>query len=484
MKVYVLSGDEKSQKLILQANIPFLELYKNAIFSYMSDPSDDPYSEDERTPRNEFYQRRVDENRVKEIKKYIKESILSEKHGQRVAVIFPTAMLLASSSFNENELKVGAVYDKDSVIENGENLYIVDGQHRLFSMKSLYDDLRSGLFRTDDDEYIINYLESYKFNCNILLNYDLWEQAQVFADVNFNQKKVSTSLYYSIYGMNYSPDPSDWKRNYLFITHQLVKVLNTHELSPMKGFVRMLGMGKGFISQAFIADNLMKNIKSPRGIWYVDPYNMSQPPVYRYMTIELLTYFSAVSKVFKAYWPQNGEQQSIICKTTGIGALLRLMVFLHQEKMPRKMNNALRELSQVEIYSEYESFVKENLECLRDVSERLFSLKGAYSGTGGKGLEVKLFNEMRHKVLYPDLLLEKEKNVEINGIKVGVKMYKSTEGFYTYELSHYFQNPDQMAPYIPGGGSLGHDMEELQYKLDSYIRQVSPEAKDVVNRRF
>jgi len=484
MKVYVLSGDEKSQKLILQANISFLELYRNAIFSYMSDPSDDPYDEDEKTPRNEFYQRRVDDNRVKLIKKYIKDSILSQKKGQRVAVVFPTAMLLASSSCNEEELKVGAVYEKESVIEDGENLYIVDGQHRLYSMKSLYDDLKGGLFRTEDDDYIIEYLESYKFNCNILLNYDLWEQAQVFAEVNFNQKKVSTSLYYSIYGMNYSPDPSDWKRNYLYITHQLVKVLNTHDLSPMKGFVRMLGMGKGFISQAFIADNLMKSIKSPKGIWYVDPYNMSQPPVYRYMTIELLTYFNAVSTVFSMYWPKDGEQNSIICKTTGIGALLRLMVFLHQEKMPRKINAAFRELSQVEIYKEYEDFVKEKLECIRDISERLFSLKGAYSGTGGKGLEVKLFNEMRHKVLYPDLLLEKEQNVDVNGIKVGVKMYKSTEGFFTYELSHYFQNPDQMAPYIPGGGALGSDMEELQYKLDSYIRQVSPDAKEVVNRSF
>lgn len=484
MKVYVLSGDEKSQKLILQANIPFLELYRNAIFSYMSDPSDDPYDEDEKTPRNEFYQRRVDDNRVKVIKKYIKESILSEKKGQRVAVVFPTAMLLATSSYSENELKVGDVYEKESVIEEGENLYIVDGQHRLYSMKSLYNDLKCGLFRTEEDDYIIKYLESYKFNCNILLNYDLWEQAQVFAEVNFNQKKVSTSLYYSIYGMNYSPDPSDWKRNYLYITHQLVKVLNTHELSPMKGFVRMLGMGKGFISQAFIADNLMKSIKTPKGIWYVDPYNMSQPPVYRYMTVELLTYFNAVSSVFKEYWPKNGEQNSIICKTTGIGALLRLMVFLHQEKMPRTMISSMRELSHVEIYKEYEDFVKENLECMRNISERLFSLKGDYSGSGGKGLEVKLYNEMRHKVLHPELSLEKEKNVDVNGIKVGVKIYKSQDGSYTFELSHYFQNPGQMAPFIPVMGSKGKDIEELQYKLDLYIKQVSPNAKEVLNCSF
>lgn len=484
MKVYVLSGDEKSQKLILQANIPFVELYKRAVFSYMSDPADDPYSEDDKTPRNEFYQRRVDENRVKEIKKYITTSILSEKEGLRVAVIFPTAMLLAASSNDEKNLKIGDVCDMEDVIFESEDFYIVDGQHRLYSMKALYNDIKQGLFQTEEDKSILKYLESYKFNCNILLNYDLWEQAQVFADVNFNQKKVSASLYYSIYGMNYSADQSDWKRNYLYITHQLVKVLNSHELSPMKGFVKMLGTGNGFISQAFIADNLMKNIKSPKGIWYVDPYDMKRPPVYRYMTVELLTYFSAVSKVFENYWPKDGVQKSIICKTTGLGALLRLMVYLHQEKMPQSIKAALRELPQTVIYKEYENFVIDNLNNLKDISERLFSLKGAYSGTGGKGLEVKLYYEMRHKVNDPSLTIEKEQSMTVNGKQVDVKFYKLQEGFYCYELSHYFQNPDQMAPYIPGDGALGKDMDELQLKLGLYVKQVSPDARVVVNKFF
>ncbi len=484
MKVYALSGDEESQKLILQANIPFVELYKRAIFSYMNDPSDDPYEEDDVTPRNSFYQRRVDEGRVKVIKKYIRDTILNEKNGQSVAVIFPTAMLLAASSTGEKTLKIDDDCEMDEVIYQSDGFYIVDGQHRLFSMKALYDEINNGLFKTDEDKYIIKYLESYRFNCNILLNYDLWEQAQVFADVNFNQKKVSTSLYYSIYGMNYPTNPSDLKRNYLYITHQLVMVLNTHDLSPLKGFVKMLGNGNGFISQAFIADNLMRNIKSPRGIWYVDPYNMKVPPVYRYMTIELLSYFSAVSKVFYKYWPTSGELKSIICKTTGIGALLRLMVYIHQQMLPQKLIVGLRELEKTEIYKEYEDFIIDKLSNLSDIEDRLFSMKGAYSGTGGRGLEVKLFYEMRHKVDCPGLVLVNERSVGVNGKKIDVKIYKSKDGFLTYELSHYFQNPDQMDVYIPGGGSLGRDMEELEYRLKGYLNQVSADAKMVVNRNF
>lgn len=484
MKTYVLSGDEKSQKLILQANLSFLELYNRAIFSYMSDPADSPYAEDEKTPRNEFYQRRVDEKRVFEIKKFIRNAIIGQKEGNRVAVIFPTAMLLAASSKDDCSLKVGKESDLSDCLYESENFYIVDGQHRLYSMKSLYDELRNGLFRDDNEEYILEYLKSYKFNCTILLNYDLWEQAQVFADVNFNQKKVSASLYYSIYGMNYSSEPSDWKRNYLYITHQLVNVLNSHPLSPLKGFVKMLGTGGGYISQSFIADNLMRNIKSPRSIWYVDPYDMNKPPIYRYMTIELLTYFSAVSKVFKDYWPKDGVQNSIICKTTGIGALLRLMVYLHQEKISNRVLLSLKELEQTVIYEDYEQEVIKNLHSLDDIKDRLFSLKGKYAGTGGKGLEVKLYYEMRHKIIDPEMVLVKEQSVTINKKQVAVKIYQFKDGGYTYELSHYFQNPDQMDVYHPGDGALGKDMEQLNSRLTAYVNQVQPNAKEVANKNF
>lgn len=485
MKAFVLNGDEKSQKLILQANIPFLELYKRARFTYMEDPTNDPYDETDNVPVNEFYQRRVDEERVKNIKKFIKTSILNQKNNQRVAVLFPTAMLVAVQSSVDRDLKIGSEYELEEIINEDDVFFIVDGQHRLYSMKSLFDELRDGfLFDLDEIDYILNYLKHYVFNCTVLLNYDLWEQAQVFADVNFNQKKVSASLYYTIYGMNYSSDQSDLNRNYIYIAHQLVKLLNSHPKSPLKGFIKMLGTGSGFISQAFIADSLMRNIKSPRGIWYVDPYNMKVPPVYRYMTIETLSFFSAVKKTFPDYWPKDNEPKSIICKTTGLGALLRLMAFLHQNMVPADILNRMKAMSESEICEDYEAFIADQLHILADEKEKLFSLKGNYAGSGGKGLEVKLYRELRHMILFPDLKLVGEKNVTINGRQVGVKFYKKVDGLYTYELSHYFRNNYQMEPYIPGGGSVAETFDRLEGKLQSYIAQVEPDARAVTNKDF
>lgn len=483
MKAFVLNGDERSQKLTLQANIPFVELYKKARFSYMTDPATNPYEGDVDLPRNEFYQRRIDEGRVSSIKNFIRNAILGEKANKQVAVLFPTAMLLAANS--ERELRIGDMYDLNDIFDTDEAFYIVDGQHRLYSMRSLYEDvMQKDMFNEEDDEMVLRYLRNYRFNCTILLNFDLWEQAQVFADVNFNQKRVSTSLYYSIYGMNYSSNPSDWQRNYIFIAHSLVAFLNSHPTSPLLGGIKMLGTGKGFISQASLADSLMQNIKSPRGIWYVDPNNMEKPPVYKYMAVEILSFLSAVKKKFDKFWPVEGRHRSIICKTTGMGALLRLMAYLHLYKMPRNLHQALLNSTVSEILPEYEQFVIEFLSLIEPEKYRLFSLDGEYSGTGGKGLELRLFAEMKDLIEEPVRRIVQQQTVDINGIPVKVKIYEDKDHFFTFELSHYFQNKDQMAPYRPGSGAIAESIDHLMYKLKSYVNQVQPDASYVINSGF
>lgn len=76
------------------------------------------------------------------------------------------------------------------------------------------------------------------------------------------------------------------------------------------------------------------------------------------------------------------------------------------------------------------------------------------------------------------------KSVNIIGRQVGVKYYQSTNGFYTFELSLYFQNKYQMAPYIPGSGSIAETLDRLEGKLLSYIAQVEPDARAVTNKNF
>ena len=239
MNAMIIGGSAEAQKWVMQANVSFLNLQKKARFTYMRDPGEDPIVDDEELPKNQPYQRRIKEDRIKDIKKFIRSAILNEKKGEQVSVIFPTAMLLATRI--DRTFKMFETVSLNDIIHQMEDFYVVDGQHRLQAMLELYNEVTATLFPTEDENAIKQYLDHYVFNCTILLNFDLWEQAQVFADVNFNQAKVNKSLYYSIYGMNYSKNPSDWNRNYIFIAHSLVKFINNYETSPLKGCIKMLG---------------------------------------------------------------------------------------------------------------------------------------------------------------------------------------------------------------------------------------------------
>lgn len=483
-KVSVLNGDADACKLTLQANIPFCFLKENNVrFTYMEDPSFDPYSfeSDDLSSLSDdnklnFYQRRIDKNRVDDIKKFIRSSILMEHAGKSVGVIFPTALLLAVRNENIDSLSDLSV---GLLLENGEKFFIVDGQHRLYSMMELYDDVCHSLFADDpqSDDYIVKrYLEEYKFNCTILLNFDLWEQARIFADVNFNQKKVDRSLYYTIYGMHYSEDETQRRNNYIYIAHHLVNFLNSSPDSPLREKVRMLGNKKGLISQAFLADALIRHIQSPRGVWYVDSSLDKAKGNYKYMAREVVSFFTFVKNTFPYLWPIGKEHRSIILKTTGMGALLRLMGYIHQNHLS---DDIVADFSNPESQYVVESYYNKLHSLIDPVKYRmaeLFLLSGEFAGTGGKGLEARLYRELCRLIDRKSASLEMKESRMVNDVKVDVNIYRDVDGFYFFQLSHYFQNPDQMESYHPGSGAVDKTLEGLKFKLKLYFDQVMPDA--------
>lgn len=490
----VLNGNRDANKYILQANIPFTDLNNDRVrFTYMEDPAADPYAFDSDDPEalakessQSFYQRRVNEDRVKEIKKFIFDSILDEYKNRSVSVIFPTALLLAVNS--DVKIDPDKPIPLGELLDGGKLFFIVDGQHRLYSMMQLYKDvtnpsLLQGLL--PENEIVRRYLESYRFNCTILLNFDLWEQAKIFADVNFNQKKVDRSLYYSIYGMNYTNDPEKLRNNYIFIAHQLVKYLNSSDNSPLKGMVRMLGNGKGVISQAFFADALIRHIRSPRGIWFVDSSLDKTRGRYKYMAKEIITFFTAIKNQLPEYWPSGTEQKSILLKTTGLGALVRLMGLIHQNYLSDEVIAALdNNESNDYVVKEYYERLKEILPPIVRKRYSLFSFYGEFAGSGGRGLESKLYNMMRTLLQSGDPGFIEQRIFRVNNMDLKANIYRNNEGRYFFELSHHFKNSDQMAPYIPGSGSIAESLESLEFKLQLYIDQIQPQAQAFVNPDF
>lgn len=404
MRGFIQSYNKESGKMVIQAVIPFVEIYKKAKFTFRVRPEDDPINTDS-TVGTEMYQRQLSSEHVKDIKQYIRKTILQETKKESVTALFPTAMLLAfDHELAEGTYKCGDLIEFDLP----ENFYIVDGQHRLKAMQELFEESSNRLKKDSVAHDVISYLRRYFFSCSILVNYDIWEQARIFADVNFKQKKVSKSLYYEIYGMEYSSDPEMWKQNSIFLAHSLVEFLNISDISPLKGLIKMLGnTSKGIISQSFLVESFLRHIYSPRSIWYFDPYIVTvSPDSVRHMSVETVSYLTAIRESFKSLWPKIDERpNSIICKTTGMGALIRLLSDFHKQ-MPKEISMEIKNISKQCVCRSYVDYANDNFSKLKSYKDELFSIDpniGQFCSTGGSGLEIKLYKRMKQLIFEPEM---------------------------------------------------------------------------------
>ena len=153
----------------------------------------------------------------------------------------------------------------------------------------------------------------------------------------------------------------------------------------------MLGTGKGYISQAFFADSLIKNMR-PLGIWYIKDEDRKN---YGYMAKELIDFFDVVKEVFKDIWPdENKEHKSIITKTTGIGALLWVMAQLHERYIPTALISAMHNDYNENVRAEYRKIIKNQLVKVYPCRNELFAIGGKYGSSGGRGQETALRKEM------------------------------------------------------------------------------------------
>ncbi|MBO8484219.1 MAG: DGQHR domain-containing protein [Bacteroidetes bacterium] len=391
-----------SGKMVLQALIRFIDLKDIVLFTCKANPGntsfDDDYSEIVKE-NFDYYQRRIDIKRLNQIESFIRQCILSESKQYSITALFPTSLILAVNEEDGNTIIEQT--DSSCEIKLEDNIFIVDGQHRMMAMKSLYERLLDSTSLTNDDRTIVKYLQEYKFNCVLLVNYDLWEQGQVFVNVNFKQKPVNKSLYYEIFGSHYNDDPNMWKQNHIFLAHNLTRVLNENEESPYFQKIKMIGTGSGYISQASFVESLIRQF-SLNGIWSIYDNNRNSDGNVRYMAVELLSYFVAVKDAFKKYWPdKNNVKGTIICKTTGTGAFVRLMSDIRNEAPKNVIDSLYKEYKKNEVYisEEYRLFAYKKFKQIDDKkAESLFGSQSTFSGISGKGSEVKMYKELRSAI--------------------------------------------------------------------------------------
>lgn len=172
-------------------------------------------------------QRKLEDNRVKAIANYYKSR----------DAMFPTPIILSAPSkyFVIDE-------DTKTITVSREGIYcsIIDGQHRIEGIKA------SGL------------MDKFELLVEFVFDTDPARDAYLFSIINGNQKPVSKSLIYDLFGVSKA-------RTVEKLCNKVMRELNTNEKSLMMGRIKMLGYKdefspNGVVSQARLVDELIKYI--------------------------------------------------------------------------------------------------------------------------------------------------------------------------------------------------------------------------------
>lgn len=274
-------------------------------------------------------QRPLSEKRVEELRKYVK----------TVDATFPTSIILAIDQFpqenadgeKDGERTANIVFDEAAgvmKIRRDINVAkIIDGQHRI-----------AGLMNYDGPPF--------QLNVTLFVDMDLEDQALVFATINLTQTKVSKSLVYDLYEYAVARSPQK-------SCHNIAKLLNSHEISPLRNRIKILGRATGkryeFITQATFVERLIGYIsrdpmkdrdamKRHRSVPRATPtQERSEKLMFRNMFLDnrdedialvVWNYFSAVSAKWPAAWSTD-EQGFILNRTTGFAALMRFLAYAY-----------------------------------------------------------------------------------------------------------------------------------------------------------
>lgn len=362
------------------------------------------------------FQRQLSDKKLNEIQAYLKQEMAQLEKGKSLG-LFPSSLILYNRSYDTDDLK-SEFTDQENVVLNEEliassytkeldcvfyikglnDLYklyvpknskitlIVDGQHRFFGTKLLYNSLSSPESREK--------VENFEFIITYLVGFDIYEVGQIFATVNFKQKPVNRSLYYDIFGSAPQTDREGNLQNDIRLAHDLALHLNNNTTSPIKDMIKLLGKGFGLFSQAFFVEKMIRVFRTK--IWdsYLIDY-INSGKEYKEIATFMKAYLSAIKEAYPSAWPErvirNGQQvfssyyyPYILCKTTGLGAFFRLIKDIYPKVSENK--------------SEYK---EKTLAYLRKLSNEeaniLFAKDGPYGGSGSEGLQDKLYRELKTK---------------------------------------------------------------------------------------
>jgi len=180
-------------------------------------------------------------------------------------------------------------------------LRCLDGQHRLLALsaqteKDLEIDVPAVLFDSLDPRQTV----------------------ELFVTINAKHTRLNPSHLVSLAGRRLYTD------QYQALAHDIIRQLNEEESSPLNGEIKILGVGKGRVSQASLADEMVDLFNNIEKLGGKDRFKEFEQNGKRFF----MNYFKAILALFPKAW--SGRKYSI--KT---GAALRAFIRVSPDVMGR-----------------------------------------------------------------------------------------------------------------------------------------------------
>lgn len=414
------------------SKVRFADLETIVRFTARTEEKTDPLSsateiEIIKEENTQFYQRIINDDRTYNIQQFIiGEAIKEYKFKGELSKtpslgLFPTSTIIAINSYPAESLKeyeeeyynlekesgnqITLCFIKENKIylpKENQIALIVDGQHRIAALRDLYfkvnENLKFGRKKVTDFvdssffAFLKDRIKNFEFLCTILFDFNIYEQGEIFASVNFNQKPVNRSLYYDIFGS--SPNT---ERNELKFSHDIISHLNYSVNSVLKGLIDMLGNGDGIVSQSAMIENLMKLFGRNKcwNLLYMDYRNQGEK--HKAIPLFLKLYFKQIKESFKDYWPKDGvskrkDYKYVLAKTTGMGAFMKLINDIYPIVNPH--HSATKE--------EIEKELKVIFSKIEENKDEYFDNNSAFVKGAGQGLQSKLYKKLAFDLGYRD----------------------------------------------------------------------------------
>ncbi len=233
------------------------------------------------------YQRPIIRKKIDELTQYY---LSCREHGLLPAI--PGAVILTSERVPEFAAAGGNPFlGLLQLAEEEGSLRVLDGQHRLLALAALLHDPAIA----DDDRQAARRLQ---VPAILFAGLPPDHIVELFVTINAKHTRLNQSHLVSLEGRKLYGD-ADLAR-----VHDVLRKLNDGASSPLRGEIKMLGVGSGRVPQAGLAQEMKQVLETlgARGDGLADRFRVEMVDFY-------LAYFKEVTSVFEDAW--NGRKYSI-----------------------------------------------------------------------------------------------------------------------------------------------------------------------------